>query len=291
MRNVVVGVDGTESARAALAWAARTVGPDGAVHAVTAAIPVPELGVDARGPAPLLDRIRGRLESDWTADVRHRVRELTTHVDAAPADEALEAARRRWSADAIVVGIHLPRRVGSWRLGRTLRGLLRDQQCPLIVVPDERRLDGDGPIVAGVGHGEATEAAVRWAADLAARTDRPLGLVRATGEGPVFGPEGLVDAVTLYIDPAQRTTWAREDVAEMARLAQAVTDRPLEIGAATVSGLPATQLVELSGRASLLVIGRHRSLLTGDRHIAQPLRHALTHAHCPLAVVPVATDR
>ena len=40
------------------------------------------------------------------------------------------------------------------------------------------------------------------------------------------------------------------------------------------------------GAASLLVIGQHRSMITGDSQTTRPLRHALTHARCPVAVIP-----
>ncbi len=50
-------------------------------------------------------------------------------------------------------------------------------------------------------------------------------------------------------------------------------------------GLPALRLDEASERSALLVLGRHRSALDRGHHTAQPLRHALTHSRCPVAVI------
>lgn len=294
MRNVVVGVDGTAVANGALEWAADAVGPMGTIHALAAVSPTTELR--ATDVTTTSDRYRqaleATLESSWVSAIDGAVDTLTTRADRGHAYDALAAEAVERDADAIVIGAHVPPLGWPRAIGRTTRRLLRDLPCPLVVVPSRTRhrlADGD-PIIVGVGHGAATEAAVRWAALVAESRGLPLGLVRATGEGPVFQVDGLLDVVALYVDPAKRIEWAREDVAEMAVAAQQTTSGQISVAAATVPGLPATRLVETSKSASLLVIGQHQPLLAGQHHVTQPLRFALTHARCPVAVVPPSTE-
>jgi nucleotide-binding universal stress UspA family protein len=294
MHNVVVGLDGGVASNRALEWAARAVGPHGTVHAVTAVSPVTELVVDAAlaDSVAFRRRLQIELETEWIEPVRHRVHTITAETTEGSAVEALRSAAVEHGADAIVVGAHVPAHLSPPTIGSTARHLLRDLPCALVVVPHEWRHDRGGrdPIIVGVGHGDATDEAVRWAARLAECHGLGLGLVRATGEGPVFSVDGFLDLVAYYIDPSQREVWTQEDLVRLAHEAQAATDSAISVGVAAVPGLPATNLVEAGIGASLLVIGQHRSLVTGTRHATQPLRYALAHAPCPVAVIPVRPE-
>ena len=106
----------------------------------------------------------------------------------------------------------------------------------------------------------------------------------------MFQIDGWLSFVASYIDPAMRDQWTREDLDEFARLAKSATPADIEIATAVLRGLPATQLVDESERASLLVIGQHRTWGRGSHHVAQPLHHALTHAQCPVVVVPAVDE-
>ena len=291
MRNLVVGVDGARSSLRALEWAASAVGPDGCLHVVSAVSPATELAVV---PAPsdattYLQLLQRELETVWLDHVRGRVATLTALATNGFASDALVAEAAAYRADAIVVGAHVPPRAMPKTIGTTTRHLLKALSCPLIVVPDgfSGQLDHDGPVIVGIGHGEATEAAVCWAAHLADERSLAVGLVRATGEGPVFQVDGLLNLLAYYIDPSKRSEWTREDLADFADQVQAMTQHDLSVDTAAPAGLPAVRLVDASAAASLLVIGRHRSMITGHPHSTQSLRHALTHACCPIAVIPV----
>jgi len=290
MRNLVVGVDGASASLRALDWAAAAVGARGQVHAVSAVSPPTELAVV---PAPTghqtyLELLQRELETEWTEHVRLRVGTMTAVATEGSAVDALVAAAARHHADAIVVGAHVPPRTMPKTIGTTTRHLLKTLELPLIVVPHEFSggLAGGDPLIVGVGHGDATDAAVRWAAQLADERDLPIGLVRATGEGPVFQIDGLLDLLAYYIDPTKRLEWTSEDLADFAADVQTMTAHELAIGVSAPAGLPAVRLVDASKNASLLVIGHHRSMITGQPHTTQPLRHALTHARCPVAVIP-----
>ncbi len=295
MRSIVVGVDGTTSSTRALEWAARAVGPDGAIHAVTAVSPVTELVIDAMlGDSVEYRRmLQHELESVWVAPVRDLVGTLTARADEGWAPDAITAEYHRRDADAIVVGAHVPPRHLPKTIGATIRQLLKTLPCPLIVIPHRwrRGLSEHDPVIVGVGHGDATDEAVRWAATFADTYDLGLGLIRATSEGPIFQVDGFLDVVSYYIDPAQRHVWTQEDLARLAIAAQEATEKSLDIATTAVPGLPATRLTEATTTASMLVIGQHRTPVTGTRHATQPLRYALAHARCPVAVIPVQPGR
>jgi nucleotide-binding universal stress UspA family protein len=176
------------------------------------------------------------------------------------------------------------------RLGRTTRNLLRKLPCPLIVVPgcvdSSRRIDGNAPIVVGMGHSDATEAAVKWAADLGDTREATVAMVHATGDAPVFEADSALDLANYVIHPDDRTAWSNRDVDRFAGEVQELSEHDLDVRVATPPGLPAVRLAEASTVASLLVIGQHWSTLTAGHHVTQPLRYALTHARCPVAVVP-----
>lgn len=294
MRRLVVGVDGTEAARVALDWAADTVGPSGHIHAIVAVDPALEFFVDVvtGDPMTYLQAVDHDLASEWTKDARARVAGLTADLVETSAPDALVAAAAEFGADAIVVGAHVTHLGAPKRIGATTRRLLRKLVVPLIVVPDgvSRGLgeggDGTGSLVVGVGRGDATEAAVRWAANLADERELGVVLVRATGDGPVFQTDGLLDLVSYELHPKRRADWFERDLVRLAGQVQELSEHELTIDAGAVPGLAATRLAEASEVASLLVIGQHRSRLTLGRHAAQPLRHLLTHARCPVAVVP-----
>ena len=290
MRNLVVGVDGAPPSLRALEWAVETVGPRGQIHAVAAVSPATELAVV---PAPTgrqtyLQLLQDELETVWTDAVRARVGTVTAVAMDGSAADALTEVAAQHRADAIVVGAHVPPRTMPKTIGTTTRHLLKTSEHPLVVVPHEFSggLADNGVVIVGIGHGPATDAAVHWAARLADDRDLPVGLVRATGEGPVFQVDGLLSLLAYYIDPSKRAEWTSEDLADFAEEVQSMTDHELAVGVSAPPGLPAVRLVDASTTASLLVIGHHRSIVTGHPHATQPLRHALTHARCPVAVIP-----
>lgn len=295
MRNVIVGVDGTAVSLGALAWAAETVGTHGRVHAVVAVNPWTEYLVDVvtGDPVAYRDVIESALVEQWTRDASTVVGELVTSVSTASMPSALDRAAQADGAEAIVIGAH--QGVGALsgvvkRIGHSTNQLLRRSDHPVIVVPhasDRAPLPLDhGHVVVGVGHGDATRSAVRWAAHLARQRDITIELLHSTGDAPVFQADGVLDLVRYEAGRGDQAIWEVGHVEHFAELMQTLSGDDLDIVISTPPGLAALRLDEASERSSLLVIGRHRSRLDGGRHTAQPLRHALTHARCPVAVIP-----
>lgn len=295
VRNVIVGVDGTAASLNALEWAAQAVGSAGRLHVVVAVNPWTEYLVDVvtGDPVGYRDVLESALVERWTRETGFAVRELDSSVSSAAMAPALDRAARSDHADAIVIGSHKPTGHLVKRIGHSTNHLLRLTRHPVVVVPSSTcpRLDG-GNVVVGVGHGDATRSAVRWAAHLARDHDVRIELLHSLGDAPIFQADGVLDLVRYEVGATDESSWEAGRVEHFAELMQTLTCRELDIAISTPPGLAALRLDEASERSALLVVGRHRSRLDGGHHTAQPLRHALTHASCPIAVIAdhLATD-
>jgi len=318
VRNLVVGLDGSASSLGALDWAADTVGRAGRIHAVVGLNPWTRYVVDgiAGREVTFQDALERDLVTDWTAGVRARVRELHTSVSVSTAAKALDAAVTEDRADAVVVGAHTGLPGMPARIGRTINHLVRITDHPVIVVPGIAPVPlDDGVVVVGIGHGNATRAAVRWAAHLARSRNVTVELLHATGDAPIFQADGVLDLVRYEFgrptddddaadqsgdqeavqstdqptEMAERDAvgdqWERGAIDRFAELMRTLSSPELDLVCSTPPGLPAVRLDEASERSALLVLGRHRSKWDRGHHTAQPLRHALTHARCPVAVI------
>ncbi len=288
MRNLIVGVDGTPASISALAWAAHTVGPEGRLHAVVAVNPWTESIVDAitSDPVDYRDVVEAALNDKWTSEARFAVGELATSVSSAAMGPALDDAAVTDRADAIVIGAH--HAVGGIvkRIGHSTNRLLRLTKHPVIVVPSDVSVGlDDGRVVVGIGHGDATRSAVRWAAHLARTRNVSIELLHATGDAPTFQADGLLDLARYGWGATDKDAWEVGQVEHFAELMQTLSGPELDLAVSTPPGLPALRLDEASRGSSLLVLGRHRSKFDRGHHTAQPLRHALTHSRCPVAVI------
>lgn len=294
MKNLIVGVDGTESSAAALRWAARTAGRDGRLHAVASVNPWTELLADAitGDPVSYGKSVEHDLIHEWTADAALSVDTLTATVSYAAMPQALDRAATGDVADAIVIGAHHAAGGIAKRIGHATNRLIRATTHPVVVVPthaDFEALDG-GNVVVGIGHGNATRSAVRWAAHLSRSRDVSVELLHAGGDAPVLQARRAVDAVRYELGKVDRATWERGEVDHFLELIRTLAGPELDVTVSTPPGLAALRLDEASERCALLVIGRHRSRLDRGHHTAQPLRHVLTHASCPVAVIADRPD-
>jgi nucleotide-binding universal stress UspA family protein len=253
---IVVGIDDSPSARAAVQWAARDAElrnvPLTLVHAVS-----PEVSTWLRAPAPA-----GVLR--WQQDHGRRlVDEALKVVEAAsrgggPAavqSEILSTAAvptlidLSKDAEMVVAGSQGSGRWPGQRLGSVSSGLLRHAHCPVAVVHDE---DAPGPplsqapVLLGVDGSAASELATAIAFDEASR--RRVGLV---------APHAWSD-----LDAADwaETDWlttqsaAEEVLAE--RLAGWQEQYPdVDVRRTVVQAQPARQIAERSEGAQLVVVG------------------------------------
>jgi nucleotide-binding universal stress UspA family protein len=294
VKNVIVGVDGTAASSAALRWAAETVGHDGRIHAVVSVNPWTELLTDALtgDPVSYAESVKSDLIHRWTADAGFSVGTLSTTVSHRPMAAALDRAATTDVADAFVIGAH--HSLGGFvkRIGHATNRLIRSTTHPVVVVPTDvepKPLIG-GTVVVGVGHGNATRGAVRWVAHLSGLLRISVELLHARGDAPVFQAGSVADFARYEVGTAERTTWERGEIEHFADLMRTLAGPEQDLAITTPPGLAALRLDEASERCALLVVGRHRSRLDRGHHTAQPLRHVLTHARCPVVVIADRPD-
>ena len=136
---VVVGYDGSESARAAVAYAVKRAGKEGRVIVVHAFGPPPDW-LGAPGYQRVLDEHQGHGRAVLDALVLEGGRELLDAdyelelVAGTPAEALARVAETR-DADEIVVG---SRGFGRARaaLGSVSHALIHDAQCPVVIIPE-----------------------------------------------------------------------------------------------------------------------------------------------------------
>jgi nucleotide-binding universal stress UspA family protein len=142
--------------------------------------------------------------------------------------------------------------------------------------------DARRPVAVGVDGSEGSVAALRWAVQYGAATGTPVRAVlvwhypTAASVPPVGrAPEAVDDEVE-----GEETVTLREAIGKAAPDASGA-----QIHGAIVYGHPAQALIEESGRADLLVVGRrgHGGFL--GMHIGSVSQHCVTGAQCPVVVV------
>lgn len=283
-RHVVVGVDGSAESLSALDWAAHAVGAGGVVHAVSVLSPGLELAAAAvqYDSAKLVTSTMHDLESNWVAHVRERGHEVECTVLEDDAVDGLLRTAHEVDADLLAVGIHAKPALGPRTIGRIATKLVHQTDLPLVIVRAGAAAEAGigNTVVAGAGHGAATHAAVKWAASYAERCGTALSLIRAVPHRPVFGTDGLLDVAAFYIDPKLLLEWATEDLIGLAEEIQESTASELAISRSVKVGEPGRRLVEAGIDAALIVVGRHGGTIQPTLH------HVLTHAPCPVVVVP-----
>jgi nucleotide-binding universal stress UspA family protein len=264
---IVVGVDGSVGARAALLWAVdecrvrqRTLlivhAPDGAAAATPG-----EPALSA------LDQLGERLLGVHAAaaSARQPGVAVTTMLSHDPGADTLIALSR--DADLLVVGTHGHGGNLASILGSVSHRVAAHAHCPVAVVPE--RLTPTGGAIApriavGVSAGISGRAALEFALDEAVRREATVVAVQACGE-----PAGQQSAELLHGD--------------LAPLIERCPDARIE--PALVIGEPADALLAAARDAVLVVVGCQHSDERWNTRLG-PVPSAILHrSPCPVVVV------
>jgi nucleotide-binding universal stress UspA family protein len=281
---VVVGVDGSPGARAALVWAIAYSAGRGGRLTVVSLFPVEIYWDDAN----LIDERRiEAVRSDTEAQVRALVEEVRTESGGAaaavdveiipgPAAHGLLAAAEE--ADLLVVGSRGRGAVRSTVLGSVALHAATHARCPVVVVHLRPDAPASAPrVVVGVDGSAASREALVHAVAEAQRQNAEVRVVAA------FTP---------------RTYWSgayEEAVPPVERLEEAIRSRAdqmvADVGATvTVAVEPVEEaageaLVRAAEGAQLLVVGnRGRGAIRGML-LGSVALHCVIHAPCPVMVV------
>jgi nucleotide-binding universal stress UspA family protein len=247
---IIVGVDGREGGRDALALAAGLASVFAselvAVHAYTHDL---FLG---RGETPDFDSVmHDNAEETLTGELERA--DVVAHVSAVPdgsPGRALHLAAKLQHGDLIVVGSAHRGVIGRVHAGDAAMGTLHGAECPVIVAPRGLAERGSQLRTIGVGFDGSPEAraAAELARDLAAATGAQLKVIRAVEPPRPGGPALGYDA-----DWTQRAEARRDEVqAELDALLAELGD--IATGEVVV-GDPATELAYAGNELDLLVTG------------------------------------
>jgi nucleotide-binding universal stress UspA family protein len=293
-RVVVVGVDGSDASRAALAHAAWEAHRRGAtlklIHSHGIAVPY---GVMGFAPDPAELTRAAKASADMLADFEMQVRVAYPELDVdwevitdSPGGALVTASAE---ADLVVVG---SRGLGGFTgllLGSAGAQLAAHSAAPVIVIrpPDEKGNLGVGPphrpVVVGIDGIPDSEAALAFAFDEASARGVPLKVLYAWWMLP---PSDVGPMAPHHYDLVSAEDEARRMLAEAtAGWSESYPDVEVTLIPARAAN-PTAALLELSQDAGLLVVSRHGGNALTRLLLASIGDIAVRQASCPVAVVP-----
>jgi nucleotide-binding universal stress UspA family protein len=276
----VVGYNGKDHSRAALAWGAREATRLQSPLLVLFAANYPGMTVEP-GPG-LFHREPGALEAAEEVTALGVAEALAAHPTLwvagateveGPTRALIEASER---AAMVVLGSRGYGRVAGALLGSVAFAVAARARCPVIVAKDESMQRAVGPqhgVVAGTDGSPEGTAAVDFAADCAARATAALEVVTCTGGHQVDDVDDhdlRSSAIRIADSAADRVRQANPDLVVTTR----VEDCPAE-----------HTLVDASADAGLVVVGT-RGRGAFEAMLLGSVSHAVIHgASCAVAVV------
>lgn len=252
---VVVGIDGSASARHAAMWAAGEAVRRHAALKLVFAYSLPAAGYSGYNPYPA-DMLSAMstdgqvLLDEVAAGVRGVYPDLDVSIEVVHGDPA--AALRQAAAGAVltVLGGHHRSRVAT-ALGSLAAKLIVRNPSPVAVIPNGDEPD-KGPIVVGVDGSPASEGAISFAFEEASLRHAPLTAVHCWREPAGMTPVSTYTAMLADPDPIEESE--RSLLSE--RLAGWSDKYPdVEIQQVLTRQVAASALGDLACAAQLLVLG------------------------------------
>jgi nucleotide-binding universal stress UspA family protein len=289
-KQIIVGFDHSDGARAAVQWAADEAILRGCQLNVVFSYKIPVSGdlliglgtadihaIVIDSATKVLDQVAAGLR------VSHPDLDVVTSATVQLAWAALVEAAH--VGDLIVVGASAHKGAKAFWLGSTPRAVARHAPCPVVVVRGPVEPHRPERVVVGFDGSDAATDALRWAVDAADRLGTPVQVVHAWeySYGVLAGdvPMGAVDFATSQARDLTRVDAAcvLEAGVDLARERANV-----DIDGVLVEGTPASALLSYVHDGDLLVIGtRGRSALAGA--FGSTANAILDRANVPVVVV------
>jgi nucleotide-binding universal stress UspA family protein len=166
LKRILVGVDGSDAAAAALGWAGRLAQLVGAEVVVANVFEAGQAEVSPARYQQLMLEAERRLDAEWSDPLRASTAPRRSVLRTGPPDVLLDAAEHE-DADLVVVG---PRGHGGFarlHIGSLAHHLAEHTTRPLAIVPAPGAVGGFDRVVVGVDGSEGSDQAVRGCADMA----------------------------------------------------------------------------------------------------------------------------
>jgi nucleotide-binding universal stress UspA family protein len=272
---ILVGVDGSQNASIAAAWAAgigrRTKTPVNAVAAW------PDI------PSPYMDRMHDHVaamnvqQADAATNslLNAGISDIEVTAAPGPVAEVLLSAAERLDASMLVVGTRGLGLLSGLLLGSISRYLLFNTRRPLVVVPSESTLTPPAltGVLVGLDRSPIAERVSSWAAQLCADLGVPATIVRCADPG-CERPPGFVERVDDTI---------RADADDVL---QSFRDLDVKYDIVVAHCDPRVALVDtaVSTRSDMIVIGTRGE---GQFHgLGGTASYLARHSPVPLAAIP-----
>lgn len=250
-RTLLVGIDGTESSRAALRWAVRRAAAIGAEINLTHVINDDWATIGARMLEELEDDAR-RLLGKEVEYAHSLAAEVGVHTQVLHGDVMQELIAASKQAEMVIVGTHKTGFISGKVFGSRSLRLAASAYVPVAIIPQGSSRDGRG-IVVGVDDSAAGRLAIEFAAREAERTGETLTLLRAFTVMEL--PTANDDVQRELIEHSEtRASTALSDALVLANL----TAPTLDVKTRSIRRPTAQALVDAAATATLLVVGDSR---------------------------------
>lgn len=288
---IVVGYDGSESAGAAVDWAAEQAErhdlPLSVISVVDYVGMLPSIYSPSSWPS-LFQEEAEHVAAKGEQRARKRAGSIDVIAEAFVGQVAEILIRISRDADRLVVGTRGHGELTGTLLGSVSFAVSAHARCPVVVVRGDSTAPGPGrPVMVGVDDSVGARTALRYAADRAAEAHAPL--IVATTYHPVSASVWAESG--YYVDSAGTPKFdamARQAVgnvtAESARTAKE-KHPTLNVQELVITGSPARELVRAAGGCGLLIVGtRGRGGFAGL--LLGSVSHGVIHsAPCPVVIV------
>ena len=248
-QTVVIAVTGDAADRRAVEWGARHASRDHD-RVVLLSVVGKASGIGGEEPviASAVDATQALLD-EYADTVRERGVQCTTGIDRGkPVERFIEASR---NSDLLVIGgSHPDPERGHDRVTPGMR-VAAGASCTVVVVPDVDMDDRSG-VVVGVDGSPTSEAALRFAAREADRTQEPLTVISTWS--PVYIPLHVKSYPGSYLENMQKMAEETLGIA-LAGLSRDYPD--LVVRRVVESGYPETVINAHAATARLAVVGSH----------------------------------
>lgn len=285
MQTIVLGIDESPGARAAVEWCAVLAKTTAAevivVHASTTPPVWDPAGSFRSGINYRSDK--AHLETDWVAPLRSAgvpVRTVMTF------DEPAALIRRtadQIGAELIILGSHAHKRWAPPLLGTVAHEVLREANCPVAIVPQPHgpnRGRSDGSAVVGVDGSDSSIAALRFGLRYADEAGLKLHVVSVLGPG-TSSPEPIY---VVCSDEGSSVFGGFTSIDAL--IADEGSDTKAQVTHATILGDPAEELIKLSTEAELLIVGDAQQGPLEELFHGSTGHHFAARADCPVILVP-----
>jgi nucleotide-binding universal stress UspA family protein len=279
---IVVGVDPSDNAAKAAAWAAdEAVGRGLELHLVHAT-DLPDIAnatIEPPDYAARQNKAGTDLLQSVAASLREHFAELAVSTEISEFSPAKTLVALSSDAELVVTGTRGHGGFVGMLLGSVSLKLAAHAHSPIVVVHGDNAAPAREEVVLGIERGEA-EAPIRYAFETAARHGAALHAVHAW-----FPDTGYGKFPPIPTPGDQRESELAGTADTIAAIRAEFPDVPVSVDAVVGNAVPT--LIDAARGARLLVVGAHRThgpLSVGAGYVVRGL---LAHSQTPVAVVPI----